>query len=496
MSECKVVLLSDRAVVRVTGEAARNFLQGLITNHIDQAKPGSAIHTGLLTPQGKILVDFFVLPVGDGFLLELAKAKLADLIQRLTVYKLRTQVAFAEEPSLRVAASWGSTPLLPEGAIAFADPRLPELGLRILLPANADISGLGCALASEDEYHARRIALGVPEGGRDYTFGDAFPHEAMFDQLNGVDFKKGCFVGQEVVSRMEHRGTARKRIVGVEGEGPVAAARHGDRGGQHAHRHAWLGRRQLWACASPSRPRRRGEGRGHASPCRRGDRRRPHSRLGALQDARACRHMSKAQATRCPWAGSDPLYVAYHDEEWGVPKTDARALFEKLVLEGFQAGLSWITILRKREAFRAAFDNFDAEKMARYGQRKVASLLKDEGIVRHRGKIEAAISNAKAFIELESGPGFSQFLWGFVDGKPKQNAYRQMSDMPAVTPESTAMAKALKSNGFRFCGPTTLHAFMQSVGMVNDHLTTCFRHAECAKLGKAQPRPRGSMLRG
>jgi tRNA-modifying protein YgfZ len=223
MSECKVVLLSDRAVLRVTGEAARNFLQGLITNHIDQAKPGSAIHAGLLTPQGKILVDFFVLPDGDGFLLELAKAKLADLIQRLTIYKLGTRVAFAEEPSLGVAASWGSTPLLPEGAIAFADPRMPELGLRILLPANADISALRCALASEDEYHARRIALGVPEGGRDYIFGDAFPHEAMFDQLNGVDFKKGCFVGQEVVSRMEHRGTARKRIVGIEGEGQLPA---------------------------------------------------------------------------------------------------------------------------------------------------------------------------------------------------------------------------------------------------------------------------------
>jgi folate-binding protein YgfZ len=221
MCECKVVLLSDRAVLRVTGEAARNFLQGLITNHIDQAKPGSAIHAGLLTPQGKILVDFFVLPDGDGFLLELPRTKLADFIQRLTIYKLRTQVAFAEEPSLGVAASWGSTPRLPEGAIAFPDPRLPELGLRILLPANADISALGCALANEDEYHARRIAVGVPEGGRDYTFGDAFPHEAMFDQLNGVDFKKGCFVGQEVVSRMEHRGTARKRIVGVEGEGPL-----------------------------------------------------------------------------------------------------------------------------------------------------------------------------------------------------------------------------------------------------------------------------------
>ncbi len=141
--------------------------------------------------------------------------------------------------------------------------------------------------------------------------------------------------------------------------------------------------------------------------------------------------MSKAEATRCPWAGSDSLYIAYHDEEWGVPKREARALFEKLVLEGFQAGLSWITILRKREAFRAAFDNFDAETMARYGQRKMASLLKDEGIVRHRGKIEAAISNAKVFLELESGPGFSQFLWDFVDGKPKQNAYRHMADLPA-----------------------------------------------------------------
>jgi len=193
--------------------------------------------------------------------------------------------------------------------------------------------------------------------------------------------------------------------------------------------------------------------------------------------------MSHAQSKRCPWAGSDPLYVAYHDEEWGVPLTDARALFEKLVLEGFQAGLAWITILRKREAFRAAFDNFDAEAMARYGQRKVASLLKDKGIVRHRGKIEAAISNAKAFLDLESGPGFSQFLWGFVDGTPKQNAYKQMADIPAATPESKALAKALKERGFRFCGPTTLHAFMQGIGMVNDHLTGCFRHAECAKLG-------------
>jgi DNA-3-methyladenine glycosylase I len=206
--------------------------------------------------------------------------------------------------------------------------------------------------------------------------------------------------------------------------------------------------------------------------------------------------MSRAQVKRCPWAGSDPLYVAYHDEEWGVPKSDARALFEKLVLEGFQAGLAWITILRKREAFRAAFDDFDAEAMVRYGPRKVTNLLNDAGIVRHRGKIEAAISNARAFLELESGPGFSQFLWSFVEGRPKQHHYQSMLEIPAETPKSRALAKALKDRGFRFCGPTTLHAFMQSVGMVNDHLTSCYRHAACAKLARTQPLPRGSMLRG
>jgi DNA-3-methyladenine glycosylase I len=193
--------------------------------------------------------------------------------------------------------------------------------------------------------------------------------------------------------------------------------------------------------------------------------------------------MTPVDAGRCPWAGTDALYIAYHDKEWGVPKSDPRALFEKLVLEGFQAGLSWITILRKRQAFRAAFDDFDAQAMARYGQRKVASLLKDEGIVRHRGKIEAAISNARVFLELESGPGFSHFLWSFVDGAPKQNAYKRMADIPTETPESRALAKALKSHGFRFCGPTTMQAFMQGVGMVNDHLTGCFRHAECTRLG-------------
>jgi folate-binding protein YgfZ len=224
MKKCNAALLSDRAVVRVSGPAARGFLQGLITNDIDKAKPGGAIHSGLLTPQGKILFDFFVVPAGDGFLLEIAKARAAELVQRLGFYRLRAQVEIAEDPSFTLAAAWGEPARPADGAIAYADPRLPALGLRILLPANIDAGNLGCALASEDEYHAQRIALGVPEGGRDYAFGDAFPHEAMFDQLAGVDFNKGCFVGQEVVSRMEHRGTARKRIVGVEGEGPLPAS--------------------------------------------------------------------------------------------------------------------------------------------------------------------------------------------------------------------------------------------------------------------------------
>ncbi len=221
MSQCNAALLSDRAVVRVSGPAASSFLQGLITNDIDKAKPAGAIHAGLLTPQGKILFDFFVVPAGEGFLLEIAKAKAAELVQRLGFYRLRAEVEIAEDPVFAVAAAWGEPARLPDGALAYADPRLPALGERILLPAGTSLGNHGCTQTGEDKYHAHRIALGVPEGGRDYAFGDAFPHEAMFDQLAGVDFNKGCFVGQEVVSRMEHRGTARKRIVGVEGEGPL-----------------------------------------------------------------------------------------------------------------------------------------------------------------------------------------------------------------------------------------------------------------------------------
>lgn len=221
MSHCHASLLADRAVIRVGGGDARKFLQGLITNDIGKTQGTGAIHAGLLSPQGKILFDFFIVDRGDGFLIDVARIKAGELVKRLAFYRLRAQVEIGEEPSFAVAAAWGGTPRAPEGAIIFADPRLAELGFRMLVRTDTSPSDLGCAAASEDDYHDLRIALGVPEGGRDYHFGDAFPHEALFDQLNGVDFGKGCYVGQEVVSRMEHRGTARKRIVPVEGESPL-----------------------------------------------------------------------------------------------------------------------------------------------------------------------------------------------------------------------------------------------------------------------------------
>jgi len=189
---------------------------------------------------------------------------------------------------------------------------------------------------------------------------------------------------------------------------------------------------------------------------------------------------------RCPWPKLDPLYVAYHDQEWGVPEYDDRALYEKLVLDGFQAGLSWIIILRKRENFRRAFDGFRPEVIARYDKRKVAALMGDEGIVRNRAKIEGAIVSARAYLELmEKGPGFSALLWGFLDGKPKINRFRSRSQVPAETALSKQMSKELAARGFKFCGPTIVYAFMQAVGMVNDHLVTCHRHAACAKLIRA-----------
>jgi DNA-3-methyladenine glycosylase I len=181
---------------------------------------------------------------------------------------------------------------------------------------------------------------------------------------------------------------------------------------------------------------------------------------------------------RCHWPGEDPLYISYHDEEWGVPEKDGRALYEKLVLDGFQAGLSWITILRKRDAFRKGFKGFKPETVARFTQKDVDRLLADAGIVRHRGKIEGAISNARASLELRADGGLSKFLWDFVDGAPIQNNFGDRAKIPAETPLSREISKALKAKGFKFCGPTIVYAFMQAVGMVNDHVTTCYRHAE------------------
>jgi DNA-3-methyladenine glycosylase I len=190
--------------------------------------------------------------------------------------------------------------------------------------------------------------------------------------------------------------------------------------------------------------------------------------------------------TRCPWPDpANALYVAYHDTEWGVPEYDDRALFEKLVLDGFQAGLSWITILRKRDNFRRAFDGFAPEKVARYDARKKARLMQDAGIVRNRLKVEGAVLSARAYLEvMEKGPGFSALLWNFLDGQPKINRFRSMKQVPAETPLSRAISKDLAARGFKFVGPTIVYAFMQAVGMVNDHLVKCHRHAACQQHGK------------
>jgi DNA-3-methyladenine glycosylase I len=182
---------------------------------------------------------------------------------------------------------------------------------------------------------------------------------------------------------------------------------------------------------------------------------------------------------RCDWSVTDPLYVKYHDVEWGVPLHDDRKLFELLVLEGAQAGLSWLTVLRKREAYRQAFDGFDPEVVARYRKRKVDSLLRNAGIIRNRQKIEAAIANARAFLEVQREFGsFDAYVWRFVGGRPKQNAWRTDRQIPAVTREAEAMSKDLRARGFRFVGPTICYAHMQATGMVNDHLISCFRYRE------------------
>ena len=182
---------------------------------------------------------------------------------------------------------------------------------------------------------------------------------------------------------------------------------------------------------------------------------------------------------RCGWCGTDPLYVRYHDTDWGVPEYDSRALFEKLILDGFQAGLSWITILKKRENFRNAFDGFKPEVIARYDRRRIEKLMNDPGIVRNRLKIEGTVESAKAYLAMDD---FSAYLWDFVDGKPVQNAFRTLKQVPAETPLTKKVSKDLKTRGFKFCGPTIVYAFMQACGLINDHLVDCHRHEAVKKL--------------
>jgi len=192
---------------------------------------------------------------------------------------------------------------------------------------------------------------------------------------------------------------------------------------------------------------------------------------------------------RCAWVGDDPLYRDYHDREWGVPERDGRALWEKLILDGFQAGLSWITILRKRENFRRAFAEFDPQKIVRFGARDVTRLMGDAGIVRNRAKIEATIGNARAWLELGDGE-FAKLCWSFVGGKPRDNRFSARAQIPAETAESRALGKELAGRGFRFVGPTIVYAWMQACGLVNDHLTSCFRYDQVKRTSRASPSTR------
>ena len=228
MTETQMALLPDRGVVTVTGEDAEKLLQGVITNDMTLLATQAALHAGLLSPQGKILFDFFVIRTLQGFCLETAKSRAAELADRLMLYRLRAKAEIKDASAdYTVAAIWGGAyaPKGNGGPLWFPDPRLPALGCRALVTIRSDwaLGGEDAASATQDDYHAHRIVQGVPEGGKDYTFGDAFPHEALFDQLNGVSFSKGCYVGQEVVSRMENRGTARKRVVPVVAQRPLPA---------------------------------------------------------------------------------------------------------------------------------------------------------------------------------------------------------------------------------------------------------------------------------
>ncbi len=341
--------LSARGLISLAGPETRKFLQGLLTADIGRLDRQPAIPAALLTPQGKILVEMILIGQDDGVLLDCPAGEVASLLKRLQLYKLRAKIEIADR-SQELAVFWK-----PQGVDAkgFADPRHPDLGVRAIGPA-AEVRD-----DATDAYDRRRIALGIAEQGADYGPSEIFPHEANLDQLGGVDFDKGCYVGQEVVSRMQHRGTARSRFVPVAGisdlpeRGTTITAGGKSIGTMGSHRGRFglaLLRldRLTEAVAAGHYPEVEGVTLNVIRPA------------WAGFDLSGANGRNRPMSERCPWAGNDPLYVTYHDTEWGVPKTDDRALLEKLVLEGFQSGLSWITILRKRENFRKAFHGFDA----------------------------------------------------------------------------------------------------------------------------------------
>ena len=386
--------LSDRGLVRVSGAEARTFLDGLVTCELDKVAPDRPRFGALLTPQGKLLFDFLVFEApqdaGGGFYLDCLRFMAPDLAKRLGFYKLRAKVAVEDlSETLAVVAGWGDAasagrrdrprrrrPAPPGARLArdrrgrgcggFASPPGGEAEWREARAGEGESAAPG-----HGAYHAHRIALGVPEGGKDFLFNDTFPHEALMDQLNGIDFDKGCYIGQEVVSRMQHRGTARTRIVPVVYEdGFTAEPVRGD-GGRAQARQGRHRRRTGAARDDPSRPRRRRARRRRDHPGRRHAGQDREARLHRLPRPGRGRYTGRMSETEAAWPGIPTASAAaggraptrsmspITTREWGVPECDDRALFEKLILDGFQAGLSWITILRKRENFRRAFAGFD-----------------------------------------------------------------------------------------------------------------------------------------
>ena len=414
------------------GPDAAVFLQDLVTNDVESIKPGEAMFAGLLTPQGKILCDFLIyMREPQSYWLDCMRDQAEAIAKRLSMYKLRAKAEIADRSAeLAVGAAWGETPGEGDGAFlaSYDDPRYAPLGARFVIASSAsEPPSLAAAATSATAYHSHRISLAVPQGGLDYAYGDAFPHEACFDELHGVDFDKGCYVGQEVVSRMHHRGLAKTRIAAIEASAPLDAVGAEIRAGEFPV--GTLGSTdgtQRHSVASP-RPGRRSDPPRYSLARGRNGHHRADAALGQL--FRALREGRDLIVTRCGWVSEEPIYVAYHDEEWGVPNGDSRALFEKVILEGFQAGLSWITILRKREHFRRVFDNFEAQTRSRAtGREKKAALLADPGIIRNRLKVDAAIDNARAYLALSEKQSLASLLLGFcrwqADPEPVHRSVR------------------------------------------------------------------------